>query len=166
MGKEGDACNALYLTNAVDVGVSLAPSVGVTTDKANAFGRSIQTKYNLEEGFWHDNLVGTYGFMLLSKEYRTAYNIDIAISLSPAATQHLYLVPVATIEISILGTTVGKQKRFVHGILTPFVIACRAHVTSAPGYTSVVGQCSSRSWNFYIFMPCTAWAPVCACGML
>ena len=86
-------------------------------------------KNHLEEGIRHYHLVLTQLAMLLIQKYRSADNINLTILLRPVAALLLYRVPYPRIQTVVLRTHIGHQETFIHRLLTPFVVACRAHVS-------------------------------------
>ena len=106
--------------------------------KAYAFYIRRSPEDDLEEGIRYWYLVLSYSFMGLVEEYWTADNIYLAVCLGPYTALLLYLVPVSSVELRMLGADVRHQKALFHCFVTPSVVGCRTHMSSVIATAGII----------------------------
>ena len=80
----------------------------------------------------------TYSLWLPVIEDTSGYNVKATVFLYPFAAFLFQFVPVAPVQVVVLGADVSHIETFYHGLAAPFVVSCRTEVSAVPAAAFVV----------------------------
>ena len=154
--EESQAGHALDIGDRSKVEVHSVVLAIVGADEGERGGRLAEADDDLVESVGDSNLRLADSSAAIGREDRAGDNINHVESSSPAAASHLDLVPVATVERTILRADVGHRERLVHSDRVPLIVAGGADMTTGEAERLkivVVGWSRARGWEVEFLMP-------------
>ena len=138
-GVEVDAREALHVVDGAG-GAGKGDFLAVVIHhEADGLGGVRAAHHHLEESVGHVHASAADGLCLGTIVIDgAADDVDGAVLTRPVAAEHLQRVPLVFVQVVVLRTDIGEEKRLSHGLCVPLVVARGAHVAAVVARVEIV----------------------------